>query len=1254
MSPDSSLPDVAIKYTGDSTRNGLMTHLKCNSQLFTAFFDSGATVNLIKMEVYRRLCANSPEDIKVVPSDTNLQGISGRRILPYGKVMLSFSLDSNAPSIRDYFYIVSEAVFNTDVLIGFRTMSKYDISLFPGSNQIAQQDTYIHAIRALDFAYPHDSILSVSRVDNSHDITTSVRDESDSSETASSSPVSQDVNFTSCKNILSATQLELAEHERYVINVNIDSVTQGTDVLCCAQQSPCKSLQLESVLTRVDASGKCMIAVTNVSPHPVKLREGMLLGVADVYSAPLKELEDAQCLSFSSDTSNLQIPPITDYHIPSVDFPESKEKLLSLLNDFRSTVSLSGEPLGRTSAVTHSIHLTPGSTPSYIPSYRIPHSRRVILERSVEELLKEGVIQPANSPHNSPLLIVPKKDGDWRVVVDFRTLNSNTVPDRYPMPRLGDLLQSLGNSKSVFSTVDLQSGYFQVELDEASRPYTAFTTQTGQFMFVRMAQGLRNSPLTFMRLMNTVLSGLIGKDVFCFLDDVIIASNSISEHLHTLSLVLSRFEEAGLKIKLSKCAFLKSEVKFLGHKVDKRGIQTLDDKVAAVKQFPVPTNADQIRSFLGLAGFYRQFIKDFSQIARPLTQLLKKNAKFQWTDDEQLAFDALKSALCSAPILAIPDFTKDFILCTDASGYGCGAVLMQKDPSGKHRVIAYASKLLNKAQQNFDVTNRESYAIIWALRHFRELILGYNVHVFTDHYACTEIFKGDNLTGKFARWQLTIQEFNPRFSYLPGKMNVVADSLSRNVAPVSVVVDDSTLPTTEEIKEKQRSDEFCNQIMYYLESGDESHLPKLQFKPESFFVQDDVLYKSSDVIIDDSNVKLNQMVIPKSLVDVILFHVHDSPLAGHPGRDRCIAQAKRQYFWPSMRKDIMHHCSMCEKCAAHKVTPGHEGKALPYPIATGPWQEVSIDLMKLPVTQNGHQYLLVCVDSFSRFTVLVALKDKSAKSVGKAFLDHVILPHTSPRVLLSDNGSEFNNAVLNEICKEFNIKKCNIVPHSPSSNGKVERCNKRILDVLRYITEAKHSWDDWIPVIACSINSSLHSTIKEAPYFVLYGEDKRLPYQFLHDSPRPLYNFDDYVKCRLRDFQSIHKVIHERLTASQSEMLEKQHNRASDFTVAVGDIVFNKVHDRHSKLDPIFEGPYRVTESLHGHKVKLLDLKSSDTKIVHVDHLKRVNKGFDCEIEERVELHSPSGSSATHPRLADTSPSSYRSKLRSFTRDNIG
>ena len=1274
-----SLPIVPVKTSGFFL--GLTACVRVANHKCHAFLDSGAAVNLIKAPAFKSIAKVAKCEIPSAPPDINVCGISGNVIMPHSKVFLKVSLSPLEPDICDYFYVVDNASFSADLLIGYHTMVSSNLSLFPATHQIAQNGTFIPATPPPGSHYPPDVPIATPTANSDSPPSTPVLFESPSVTVASS--VSSSLPADSLSDTLSsstctpsppvtlAETLSLArlshavltapvvvtQNDLCLVRVSVKGVTPGTDIICMPESSRVNGVALESVLTTVDEDGSCRVAIQNLTNSPLSLKAGVALGDVFPYPVPVAPLDSAPCHAILPSDHDSEPPPILDHHVGDVDFPERKQDLLSLLTSYRQCVSLPDEPLGHTDVIKHSIHLLPDSKPTYVPAYRIPVSRRTRVEDAVRDMLAQDIVEPAASSFNAPLLLVPKSNGEWRVVVDFRKLNSITIPDRHPMPVLTDLLQSLGDSNEVFSTVDLQSGFFQVELDENSRPYTAFTTSTGPYMFKRMAMGLRNSPLTFTRLMNSVLAGLMGNSVFCYLDDVIIASKTTREHLDTLSQVLSRFAKAGLKLKLSKCSFLKRQISFLGHRVDREGIHTLDDKIRAVCKFPTPTNVDQIRSFIGLAGFYRQFIQGFSQIAQPLTALLKKDVPFIWSDHQEKAFLSLKHVLCQAPVLAFPDFSRDFTLCTDASSSGLGAVLMQPDHDGKMRAIAFASRLLNKAELNYSVTHKESLAVVWALRHFRDLILGYRIHVLTDHYAVTELFKGNSLTGKFARWQLTVQEFNPSFSYIPGKSNTVADALSRNVAHVSLLTDTQSLPTLEEIKTHQRTDPFCSSLIYFLESGDASNLPKMNMSPLSFTLKEDVLYKSENVPSDDESLhNVSQLVIPNSLVEVILFHIHDSPLAGHPGKDRSFRQAQRAYFWPTMRKDITRHCLLCRSCAQHRPSIHFESKNLAYPIPHAPWDSLSVDILKLPLTENGFQYLLVCIDSFSRFTILVPLKNKSAQSVAQAIISEVICKYASPRVLLSDNGSEFNNEILRAVCESFQIKKCNIIAYAPQANGKVERANRRILDILRHITNASSSWDTWIPQVACSLNSAIHSSCNESPHFILFGTDKRLPYEFLLSDPRPLYNLDDYVRARVADFQRIHRFVHDRLTVSQDEMLRKQHQRAVPHEINVGDIVFLKLHDRSSKLDPRFDGPYRVTESLHGHKVRVLNLTSRKEHDVHIDNLKRVDRGFDDDSLTPIQPHAsaipPPPPTATFPPPPDppsVADPPYRHKLRSHS-----
>lgn len=433
--------------------------------------------------------------------------------------------------------------------------------------------------------------------------------------------------------------------------------------------------------------------------------------------------------------------------------------------------------IGRTDLLKHEIN-TENSAPVAQQAYRTNPVKKKFIEKEVADMEARQLIRKSMSPWAAPVVIVEKKDGTKRFCVDYRKLNKVTKSDRFPLPRIDELLESF-RAANWFTTLDLASGYWQVEVAKADREKTAFITHQGLYEFNVMPFGLKNAPGTFQRLMNYVLQEHIGKYVAVYLDDIIIYSKTFEQHVDHIKTIFDALRKAILKIKLKKCYFCFPNINFLGHIVGRHGISVDSSKVEKIKNFPKPTNVKDVRAALGLFSYYRKFVKDFSKIAAPISTLLKKETPFKWTEKQQKAFDFLKECLMKAPILQYPDFEKPFILFTDASGTGLGAVLSQKDDENRERVIAYASRSLNKAERNYGITDQECLAVIWAVKYFEQYLGLLPFQVVTDHSALKYLQTAKMPTGRRARWIMYLQQFEFEIIHRPGKDNKNADALSR-------------------------------------------------------------------------------------------------------------------------------------------------------------------------------------------------------------------------------------------------------------------------------------------------------------------------------------------------------------------------------------------------------------------------------------------------------------------------------------------
>ena len=1010
------------------------------------------------------------------------------------------------------------------------------------------------------------------------------------------------------------------------------------------------------------ADNKAKVFVVNLTKGPITINKGDRIAGIEFLEAELEVKDIPECFTAKgqSQEGNESVTKALHESLGAfpVHFSQGKKALKELFTAFPGILPSQSRPIGETAILQHEIKLKPGAIPIRLPAYRIPHARRKVLEEEITGMLRSGIITPSTSEWSSPLLLVPKSDGSFRPVVDFRALNDLTVDECFPVPALEEVLRSIKSNTKIFSSIDLAKGYFQIPLDPNSRHITAFSSSVGHYEFVRLPMGLKSAPLTFARLMTCVLQDLMDDSILSYLDDILICSDSIESHVEKLKSVFGRLENAGLTIKPSKCKFFQERLIFLGHEISSKGIAPNNLKIKAVENFPKPETKKELRAFLGLAGFFRKFLKDFSITAAPLTDLLKDETTWNWQEKQETAFNALKQGLTRAPVLAYPDYEKTFKLYCDASGIGVGATLCQ-EIEGKLHPIAYASRKLDNTQQKWGITDKEMYAIAWGLKHFRSLIMGYDVQVYTDHKPLKNDLKTNakDPTGRRARFLVTLQDFKAEINYLPGPRNAAPDALSRirngtdgAQLDVQTASPDSMPPTfsnplqpskkemkllhsfvlfpvdgepidpitVEAIKEGlEQSEEYKGIIEAMQNKTDTPTIPHLDTRELRW--ENDLLVRTAiPKKIKRRKFKPKpQILLPESLVNTALRWAHEG--FGHVGFTKVMELIRSKYHFPRMAKRVKSHINACEVCplSKGKVTTEPPGT---YPPPNNVFESMSCDILALPRTENGSQFVVVFIDQFSRYCELRVIPDKTADSIAYAFMNAVIARWGCPVYLTSDNGPEFANNVIVKLCEKLNIKRPKILARRPQANGYVERANSTILKILRTLSEERrNNWDKYLELVQGTINGTFHKAINNTPDYIVTGRDKITPTEAIAGRLQPLYTGDAAEIC-IRRLREARRQVYKHLINKEAQDKEFREGKRSGKSFKEGQLIFHlkdKTGQITPKLSQRFEGPWRLTK-VQRNKLTATCLETGRTHVIHPDTAKPAYEEYTQAREART------------------------------------
>ena len=983
--------------------------------------------------------------------------------------------------------------------------------------------------------------------------------------------------------------------------------------------------------------------------------------------------QDAQAIQLTNETE----PDLSETDLT----PEQREQLKKLIQSFSDIFRKQN---GRTTMLRHQIKLIPESKPHNSPPYRYAPAKRQIIEQNIQEMKEQGIIEPSKSPWASPVVLAPKKDGSIRFCVDYRKLNSMTTRDAYPIPRIDDTLDALQEAKFI-STLDLRSGYWQVEMDKESKEKTAFITHKGLYEFNVMPYGLTNAPATFQRLMDIVLAGLKWQCCLVYIDDVIIYSPTFEQHLIDLEKVFQTLKEANLTLKASKCCFCRREMKYLGHVITQEGVKPDPTLIQAVENFPQPKTIKDVQSFLGLTGYYRRFIQNYSKIAEPLLtqlrQLKDKNYHLNWNQSCTTAFEALKKKLTSAPIMSTPNFKEPFILELDACEYGLGAVLAQEYNKRKF-VISYASKTLSTAERNYSATEREALAIVWATQHFRPYIEGNKVLIRSDCKALQWLKNAKDVSGRLARWAMKLSAFQiENIQYRPGKANANADSLSRNpidaiptpayehLTSKAVAIKASTVPEErkisntqnfheltaietiinvwqntnilDDVKKEQQADPKLNYTIQQLKANPS---PEFNDKRQPFVLINDILYK-----IKTSNRHYNQrmlgnkhlVVIPTTMQNKLLKWAHDHPTGGHAGQQKTLFRLSSKVYWASMWKDIFNYVAACEDCQKFKYDNIPLATPMQLHEVLEAWHTIGIDIMgPFPVTARQKRFLLVIVDYFTRWIEVFPMNVTTSTAVAEVLMDQVFARYGLPRYILSDNGPQFVSNLFNEFCRLLKIQRKFTANYHPQTNM-TERVNRTLKPLIAiFAQEHPHSWDKEIQKLALAIRTSVNETTGETPAFLMLGRDPRTPLDLIIGDPiqgLPARNAEHEEIQRYRT-QLINKLRvtynivkeHSEVEKASQKMKYDKHTTQRDFKE--GDLVWVATtaaqigdNSTRGKLQPIYQGPCRISEQL-GPSTFIITRISDNVNLgaTNIDRLKQYYRPItnSVDIPENSTVHS--------------------------------
>jgi RNase H-like domain found in reverse transcriptase/Reverse transcriptase (RNA-dependent DNA polymerase)/Integrase zinc binding domain/Integrase core domain len=889
--------------------------------------------------------------------------------------------------------------------------------------------------------------------------------------------------------------------------------------------------------------GKSAVIPTLVVPT---LKQKLILGMDFWKEFKIRPTIENEASNSKPNVNEVEIPEIPDMTMRTTEVnPNSslddivegynltENQKQTLTNVIQSFKVVEGDKLERTNVLQHHID---------IGNAKPIHTRPYIYSPAVEEKIHEevkrmerlGVIEPSSSPWSHPLVAVSKSNGKTRVCMDCRKLNAITVKESYPVPNLNRILSRIRHTKYL-TTLDLQDAYFQVALDEESREICSFRVSgVGSFRFVSMVFGLHNAAQCLTRIMDQVLGIEMEPFVFYYHDDIIIATDTFERHIEKLNEVARKLREANLSINLQKSRFCRPEITYVGYTLDENGLKPNTDKVSAILNLPTPKTLRDVRGIIGMAGWYRRFIPNHSTVMAPITDLTKNpTKKFTWTEEANKALLKLKTLLTAEPILTMPDYEKEFTLFTDASDIGVGAMLAQGEGLDQ-KTIAYFSQKLDPCQSRYSATERECLAVLLAIEKFRHYLLGYHFTVVTDHSALQWLLALKTpVSNRLCRWIMSLQQYNFSVKHRKGSDMAMPDNLSRTVETVVL----------------EANDDWYNDLAKKVQDEPEKY-PDFRLQGSRILK----FCKKASEIVDSEFVW--KTVVPKSQIEEVLLENHDN--CGHMGIQKTFDRIRLRFYWAKMKQHIENYVGRCEICKKSKINRKSNAEPMGEPrVATSAFEILSIDFIgTLPRSKKGNSALLVVLDWFSKFVWYLPMRSQCSRKTVEFLEKEIFLKFSAPKFIICDNGSQFKSKIFRTLSEKYST----IIRFSANyhaQNNPVERVNAVIEDSIRvYLGDDQREWDEHLPKIIWSINTSVHSSTKFTPFFLVFGREAKISGADYHTTAPP--DFQAIALERQADMDKVTQIVVTNMENAQKKSASRYNLRKKPKNYQNGDVVYRK------------------------------------------------------------------------------------------------